>query len=253
MNIQQILSILEENLIGTKKFHELDWKQFTDEMKRMGFSHGKGSFGDVFYKPNAPFVYKVYERDTAYNAFVDYCFKNQSNPHLPKITNKRQIHQIHKRQQHVGDYFWAIKMEQLTPIPEDSNMEYLFDHYTFKILFEYWQDCAHRSDFSELVNLTYVPGNLEKYGAELSWKEIFNVLEVHYSLPDCERVFSTLHDIYLKHPNFIPDIHAGNFMFRGNTLVITDPFYDHSELRMGNMFRQPPSAFFNKQGPRKFK
>lgn len=256
MKVQQIIKLLDENLVGTKKYYDMEWYDFVAEMKRQGFQHGRGSFGDVFFKTGSPFVYKIYERDAAYNAFVDYCLANPSNKHLPKIYNRRKIHQIHKRNAHVGDFFWAVKIEHLIPIEQDSKMDQLFSRPTFKSLFNMWSDAVHKNELHLGINFNYVAGNLDElYGGQHTWEETFDILERDYGIRDCEQVFSTLFDLYYNNPNFTPDMHAGNFMLRQDgTFVITDPWFDRSELLTSDIFRQPTySPETTKTGPRKIK
>lgn len=82
-------------------------KKFTEFLLQAGFRLvGKGSFAAVYEKPNYPWLFKLFNQDSAYEQYIRWAIKNQDNPHVPKI--KGGIIKI-------NDQTHAIRMEKLTP------------------------------------------------------------------------------------------------------------------------------------------
>ena len=81
--------------------------KFNAYMDENGFKQlGQGAFGAVYEKPGYPWVFKVFNNDPAYLAWINYVANNQSNEHVPKIKGKPF---------RINDGVFAVRMEKLSP------------------------------------------------------------------------------------------------------------------------------------------
>lgn len=72
-----------------RKKHYENMALFHDFMTLHGFNRlGEGSFGAVYEKPGYPWVFKIFNNDPAYLAWIQFVLQHQSNPHVPKIKGK---------------------------------------------------------------------------------------------------------------------------------------------------------------------
>ena len=100
-------------------------KIFTTELVKYGFHKvGSGSFGFVYSKPGYPWLFKIFNTDPAYLAFLKWAITHQDNPHAPKIKGK-----IIK----INDDTYAIRIEQLKPFRRSTdqlyNLQQIFEKY----------------------------------------------------------------------------------------------------------------------------
>ena len=90
-------------------------KQFTRFLKKYGFNQlGMGAFGAVYEKPGYPWVFKIFNDDSAYLRYISYALHNQNNPNVPKI--KGGLIQI-------DPYTYAVRLEKLKPVPDNCAIE----------------------------------------------------------------------------------------------------------------------------------
>lgn len=79
--------------------------QFHDFLTLHGFRRlGEGSFGAVYEKPGYPWVFKLFNNDPAYLAWIQFALQHQNNPHVPKIKGKPFK---------ITDNTFAVRMEKL--------------------------------------------------------------------------------------------------------------------------------------------
>lgn len=71
---------------------------------------GSGAYGSAFMHPKGYVVKVVYSGDNCYYKFVEYCLKNQNNPHLPKFKTKT-LKKFDKN-------FYLVRMEPLLDLTE---------------------------------------------------------------------------------------------------------------------------------------
>ena len=189
---QKAKEIFQPSLRDVKLDIMLD--DFTKIMKQNGFHHlGTGSFGVVFEKEGYPWAFKVFKADPAYLKFFNFARKNQRNPHLPKV--KGGLIKIN------NDTF-AVRIEKLR---EMTNQEWN----TYYNIIGTFQDIIADERTSEELE----PDELALY------KKYYDLYELIY--------------IFWNSPSFSSytlDFHQGNFMMRGNTLVISDPLVEHGAV-----------------------
>jgi hypothetical protein len=73
----------------TRSEHHKNMKLFYDFMTLHGFRRlGQGNFGVTYEKPGYPWIFKIFNHDTAYLTWIQFALQHQSNPHVPKIKGK---------------------------------------------------------------------------------------------------------------------------------------------------------------------
>lgn len=171
---------------------------------------GSGSNATVFNKPDSPYALKLF--DSADKAYIDYvrlCINNP-NPHFPKFKGKMMK---------VTSNYYAVRMEKLNPNPKSyqAYKDKLGESYSTKdeiadLLKEYGRT---KEIYPDLTNLNaYRLGVVDKMNK-------LNTVQ-----PGIREAVDLISDI----PGVKNDIHWGNIMFRGETLVIIDPVYDPKSL-----------------------
>lgn len=65
------------------------WEKFKFELEELGFEQlGSGGYGIVFERPGYPWVFKVFNDDPAYLAYLNYAIHHQNLPAVPKIKGR---------------------------------------------------------------------------------------------------------------------------------------------------------------------
>lgn len=87
--------------------NRVSWQvPITQLMRDHGFqAGGTGKYGSVFIHRDLPYIIKIFMKDTAYLTWLNYCFKRQNNPYVPKIRGK-----VVK----LTNTFFAVRLERLT-------------------------------------------------------------------------------------------------------------------------------------------
>lgn len=186
-----------------------------DVLKDSGLEKlGDGRRAVVFSRRGKPYVYKLFAEDHCFYNFVQFIKERPDNPHLPKLLSpvmdlvkmaKRvddldpnDMNRMHKRP-------YLVKMEKLTPMPRDE----FFNNRGLQLL----------------LNKVYGDGSLFKDNKKDLEIELFQWFKKENKLAH------TIIDIKEKlvHDECFADMHFGNFMKRGETIVITDPVFpmDH--------------------------
>lgn len=168
-------------------------KKFKQFMQDNGFVKlGGGAFGEVYEKEGYPWVFKVFHGDPAYLDFLRFAIAHQSNPHVPKI--KGQPFRI-------DDNTYAIRIEKLQPWGGYFELQ--------------TGDNLGLQDFLRWWNPPMKPEQIEflkRHKAE-------GLIEVLNGLAEL-----------CRSKNHRLDLHAGNTMRRGNTLVIVDPLVNDKSM-----------------------
>lgn len=153
---------------------------------------GSGTFANVFQRKSRPNeVIKLFSTsDDAYEAYIKFIMKNQGNPHFPRI--------IGKPMEITPDYY-AVKLEKLEPVSERDGLGKLISElYTFMIEYS-------------------TPESLETY---------FDAFPKFREASEKLREFMENNSEH----GWDWDLHEGNLMWRGKTLVLTDPIYNPEEF-----------------------
>lgn len=172
-----------------KKAKFVDRHDFRDYMSRLGFEHeGYGAMAEVFSHPKLNYVLKVFQLDDPYKAYIDYCKANSGNQHLPKFVGGLM---------RIVDENYMVRLEKLEGM----------DVFLYKL------------NIAPAIEL-----------ADEIWKGFSSLDEVKQRVPRLgptnEGIVQTLVGImqtFGKRQGIRVDLHAGNFMRRGSTFVVTDP------------------------------
>src|SRR6516165_2742496 len=175
---------------ATGIYHPDQMKELGEEMKKLGWvcDLTYGAYSYVFIKQGSPYILKINRQpDYGFARFALICRK-YPNPHFPKIGNMKY--------QKIGRYrYYMYMIEKLDEVLENDEIENI---------------AAFIQDYSN---------NLE-WSAEDMLKE-YRIQDSQYF----DKELITACQILGKHaaPSGI-DIHGGNLMMRGNTVIINDPY-----------------------------
>ena len=175
---------------------------------------GAGSFGTVFDNPKkSNEVIKFWIKDPAYEHFLKVA-KSINSPHLIKVIKQGSI-TLNLESPVTIKY---ARLEKLNPVREVDGI--YIDNFVFLIsttLDNYIEGSGHGRDF---IQQMYQILKDNKNSVD----DFMDFNEFSKDTIDCILVIKQLYD-KAKHYNW--DLHAGNIMKRGNTLVVVDPYYGH--------------------------
>jgi hypothetical protein len=182
------------------------------ELAPSGSDH-EGAFSRVFSSPTSKAVVKIAtESDIGWLSFARFAQQHwRQNPHLPKITRiityEPEAEMMDFWNPDNGPLFLSF-MERLRPIPKD--MFYHDDELTGLRSF-----CFIRLNCYDPQIEPRARGEDRRYFVEMAdeWQA------THKPFADL-----MLHLAAIKPANCDFDLHALNFMLRGGTVVVTDPF-----------------------------
>jgi hypothetical protein len=165
------------------------FNKFKEYMVANGFEYmGTGAYGTVYEKPGYPWLFKLFKEDPAYIEFIQYSKAHADNPHLPKF--KGGIIRIN------ADTY-CIRTEKLVDLPYENYRKYM-DYFT--AVFAVLQNRVDKNDsmYDEL------------------YREYQQFSRKH------PNIYEILKYIFTE-SSYHPDLHNGNLMMRGSTLVFSDP------------------------------
>lgn len=172
---------------------------------------GAGFEGAVAEHPQKKYVLKLFNADSKYIDFINKIVKpNHGNPHLPRMD--RFVRSIPG-----APYFRYVRMEKLNPIPNDTVLvdDFLPEMIMSSII------CKR---FGKWFGISHVVNNkLRDFGTKYDDPKVWEI--INKKPPSMSWIKTFLQIIKLSKTDRIEiDMHSGNFMIRGDTLVITDPF-----------------------------
>lgn len=160
---------------------------FQKYMMSQGFKSmigSPGSYAVAFEKDDYPWVFKVFTHDPSYLNYFKFAKQNQSNPHVIKI--KGGLFKINENT-------FVVRLEKLR-----KGYGYDFNR-LIKIL----------NRLYELEDFEYLKNN---------FPEDFDYFKQYHS-----SLFDLVHTLAVKIPDARLDLHRGNVMMRGDTIVLSDP------------------------------
>ena len=182
-------------------------------------SLGTGAEAAVAEHPQKSYVLKIFNSESNYVHFVKFVQQHSANPHLPRFS--RYVKQV------PGTEFSYVRMEKLLKVTEaqllDKYGSYLAEMMAMTEVTGMGM-LGHGLDaklHDQLGNWGYTPEDLldpdqsqeiyAKLGGEppASWAQVLTDLTEYTEHTDVDSW----------------DMHADNFMRRGSTLVIVDPFF----------------------------
>jgi len=145
---------------------------------------GSGYWSKVFSHPSKPYVLKIFMDDTNYLEYLQIVKANQSNPHVPKIIG---------RPAKISSTVNAVRLEKLTPVTGEDDP-----------IFEKYVDPSLSPD---MYNAFDIDGDNKEFAEKNhpEWVKLLNAIQPIIDIGG---------DM---------DLHHGNIMKRGNTLVLIDP------------------------------
>lgn len=177
---------------------------------------GTGLSAAVAQHPTKPYVLKLFKSDIGYLKFVQFIEQNQGNRHLPKIN--KTVKKV------PGTHLSYIRMERLNPITNSQLWKTYFPEIMYLGLLALKNDIMITSSVEDFIIHKLAAKDINE--PNLRKVKFDNVWEAYPNKPLASWV-----DVSRKLVDFadsngisILDIHDGNFMLRGHTLVITDPF-----------------------------
>lgn len=209
----------------TKQLQNLEPHGFSKELKQIlkkaGWQPlGMGVESVVAMHPAKAYVLKIFDHLSRYQDFVSFVQKHQQNPHLPRFS--RYVRQV------PGTEFLYVRMEKLQKVPVRD----LLDKYFSYLLGMQAMAQAHEIDMLGSWTLSdMVQDKLLDWGYDLTDlldHELNAAIYERAGGPPPHTWFEVLDDLgAFSHQIDIErwDMHDRNFMRRGSTLVIADPFY----------------------------
>lgn len=147
---------------------------------------GSGSFAEVFYKPNSnsDYVLKLFKSIDTGYMAFINIAQASNNIHFPVFRGKMMK---------ITEHYYAIRIEKLSEMPDTIETDKITD-----LIAGYVDSPNHQMIIERMKKLEKTqPGIIEA----------------------CD----ILH-VALNRLGIADDLHVGNFMLRGKTIVITDPF-----------------------------
>lgn len=182
---------------------------------------GSGAEAAVAEHPQKSYVLKVFDSESRYIDFVHFALDHQSNPHVPKFNG--HVKQI------PGTKFSYVRMEKLSNT-NDANLlsTHIADMYALVVISEKNSIQIH-SDLPHQVQ-TYLEAHYDIDEERMYDRRKFesNFLKIGKKadpqwIAICNDLMNYCNNINFPHL----DLHGKNFMMRGNTVVILDPFIEH--------------------------
>jgi hypothetical protein len=180
---------------------------------------GSGVEASVAKHPNKQYVLKVFNTNSHYRLFVKFCEQHKGNLHVPKFN--RYVKEI------PNTPYSYVRMEELEAISYIRYDEFLSE---LCVMVHYLQNSRIKFNNWPLVKLFYSFSRLPYKIDDLKNKKILmKLLTTKFDhVPDnswftiCSDLMKDAKSNGIKYI----DLHDDNFMKRGNTLVITDPYYE---------------------------
>lgn len=180
---------------------------------------GTGAEAVVAEHPQKAYVLKIFDTHSNYEKFVNFVAWHSDNPHLPKFS--RYVKPV------PGTEFSYVRMEKLQPVSAQILANKYAPHMAYMIILS---DVVHMNLVGDDV-AEALKNRLMQLGHTVSdlklKKTREQVLEALGGWPpsDWQEVVSELADYSEETDTGHWDLHAANFLVRGDTLIIADPFY----------------------------
>lgn len=177
---------------------------------------GTGLEAAVAEHPAKAYVLKIFNSDSKYIHFVNFVKSHANNPHLPIFS--RYVRPV------PGTSFSYVRMEKLNAISQEE----LIAHYAnYLVTMAQLDTQLHMTmlHYSLEAELTAALKNKgwDTESPHLDYDHMYELLG-GYPPPSWQTVIKDL-ALYAKKAGYTHwDLHAKNFLTRGNTLVIVDPF-----------------------------
>lgn len=196
--------ILQE-LLGIKKYTDDTITAFLNRMVRdKKIKVRNGSFAFVVIPEDTAYVYKVWTHDDGWWEYLEYIGDHPNNEHLLRTKGRiKKIKFTFKRPEDFDTDLHVIKLEKLAEL-ETNDEAYGQVRGLMLYLRKYDVHKLNKEDIPEIQ----------------AW-----IQEKEFVKPPPASFIETVLDVLQSSAISSNDFHTGNVMLRGNTLVITDPYY----------------------------
>ena len=203
-------------------------KQVRSFLKKNGYKMlGKGLFSEAWTTPSSSTVIKISTlEDVCWLRYAKWAMKQPANPHLPKIDSIRTYKTKNgtlfvariERLKEVKHYFDKV----ITQIGREKDPK--------KVGEMLWVGMLAHPDLESLLNSSNIVRSLARSNVahlpqymEISTREMILRLLQNASKTKLAQTVKQAHSHILKNPRCYEDLHDGNVMMRGDTIVIMDP------------------------------
>jgi hypothetical protein len=178
-------------------------------VESLGFKHIRsGDYGSTFM--GSKNVLKIFSDDSAYEKYISLYknLPNQFRKFMPK-NNGVKVWPADPK-------YKVIKLEKLDPLP--NGMITRFQHSGFKMYFEY--------NTPEIIKTINQSNNFKDFIEKIKLTDsYYDSLWIVYDFIGFE-MLQFIAWLYQHIDFFKFDLHSGNFMLRGEQLVLIDPWYE---------------------------
>lgn len=193
---------INELEIGWKLKRSLGGSDLANLLRQKGWTPlGFGFEAGVAEHPDKAYVLKIFPKNSPYTQFVQLVKSHAQNPHLPKFS--RYVRHI------PGTEYAYVRMEKLTKMKD-------YDLYNMPSLLCLLDKLYHKHGQQP----PYWVRNNVSYDAD---SELMDCNQIQ-TTPEEQQAIDLLDQGVQQLGIDRLDLHSGNFMRRGNTWVITDPF-----------------------------
>lgn len=186
----RITEILNESEILDEITRPVDMYDADEVLNNSGYEQiGRGHFAKIYAKRGSDHVLKLFaSHDMSYPRFVNMTIQNP-NTHFPQFKGKMMK---------ITDTYYAIRMEKLSPISVNS-----LDQSILKLMREY---------INHQVDDSFRP-----------FPRMETMSRLEKMQPGITEACDGVAELLKQGGAISLDLHSGNVMKRGNTLVIIDP------------------------------
>lgn len=203
------LNMRIDELTGYRQFQKTTFSSFDDlyvyMTKNLNMTYaGRGAWGVAFEHPNG-YIVKVVDNDPCYMQFVKYCRQHQDNPHLPRFKSSRILY--------LDKTAFVVRMEKLSNFSTDY------------------------AAGTRLINGINMLKGQHNFGTVEEYKTHLEDLGHEYfdDIDKDKALLQTMLDLTNAMPkNCYADMkyNMSNFMLRGDTVVIIDPWASKHNSRL---------------------
>lgn len=219
-----------DELIGVKKYKDLTASQIMKKMEtELGLQKmGNGAFGHVIQSPDPNWVYKVLEKDPAYEEYINFVMQNP-NKHFPKIKRIKKMTSFFKRYGVQENKFSVIVIEKLETIPREKR-SFVVELVNARSLDNKPRDLPEHEPNDDRFTFNDIVYANDREDYPQGWKQ-GEMRELWEAAKETHRI-SKADDYFL-------DLHSGNIMQRADgTIVLIDPVASYEGLAYYDQIRQ---------------
>lgn len=231
MNLHELKLSQDIQKPGTGYRASTDWEEI---VKNHGWSFlGAGIEGTVAEHPKKSYVLKIFPTKSAYHHFLQFVQSHPDNPHLPKFSRYSKVIP------HTKGQMSYVRMEKLRKVSQNNLLAGYMPELTYAWLVAEKNETILNWMFHDSVTYRLkraMKVDVDELRKELAKQSVSKLLadrdhklwQTVGGVPDetWASTVNNLFSIWKRNKNVMNlDLHDENFMLRGRTLVIIDPFH----------------------------